>query len=254
MSTNALALPRQRMGLLAVGALAGVLVAAIAGTAVQPARAQDPTVEHEHTISVSGTGTIKAKPDVADVSLGVSIQRDRAGDASIEAANLMDAVIASLIANGVAEDDIQTTQLSLDPVYNYDRNPAVIVGYNATNIVSVTIRDLAKIGTIVDAAVDAGATNIGGISFRVDDSAALTVQARDAAMAEAKAVADQLAAAAGVEITGVVSIVENVSQPPMPIYYAAEDAAVGGARMAPTPVLAGNVDVVVQVAVVYSIG
>jgi uncharacterized protein YggE len=188
------------------------------------------------------------------VSLGVSIQRDRAGDASIEAANLMDAVIASLIANGVAEDDIQTTQLSLDPVYNYDRNPAVIVGYNATNIVSVTIRDLAKIGTIVDAAVDAGATNIGGISFRVDDSAALTVQARDAAMAEAKAVADQLAAAAGVEITGVVSIVENVSQPPMPIYYAAEDAAVGGARMAPTPVLAGNVDVVVQVAVVYSIG
>lgn len=252
MSTTALAVPRQRMGLLAVGTLAGVLVASLAGIAAQPAHAQDTSTDQVHTISVSGTGTIKAKPDVADVSLGVSIQRDRAGDASAEAADAMAKVIESLLANGIAEDDIQTTQLSLDPVYNYNRDPAVIVGYNATNIVSVTVRDLAKLGSIVDAAVDAGATNIGGISFRVDDSAALTVQARDAAMADAKAVADQLAAAAGVRITGVVSIVENVSQPPMPIYYAAEDS-MAGARAATTPVLAGNVDVEVQVAVVYSI-
>ncbi len=201
---------------------------------------------------MSGTGTVKVKPDVADVSLGVSLQRDRAGDASVEAANAMDAVIKALIKAGIAEDDIQTTQLSLDPVYDYDRSPASIVGYQATNIVSVTIRDLATVGTTVDAAVDAGATSIGGISFRVDDNAALTVQARDAAMAEAKATADQLAAAAGVRITGVVSIVETVSQPPMPIYYA-EDSVAGAARMASTPVLAGNVDVTVQVAVVYSI-
>ena len=107
-------------------------------------------------------------------------------------------------------------------------------------------------GEIVDAAVDAGATNIGGISFRVEDPGALEVQARDAAMADAKATADQLANAAGVSITGVVSIVETVNQPPMPMYYA-EDAA-AGARMAATPVLAGNVDVTVAVSVVYSIG
>src|SRR6188472_30903 len=158
MSTTALAVPRQRMGLLAVGALAGVLAAVIAGPALQPARASDSTDDPQHTISVEGTGTVKAKPDVADVSVGVAIQRDRAGDASIEAANEMAKVIQSLLDSGIAEDDIQTTQLSLEPVYDYDSDPATIVGYQATNIVSVTIRDLETVGSTIDAAVDAGAT------------------------------------------------------------------------------------------------
>ncbi len=252
MTTSALTLPQRRMGLLAVGALAGVLAAALVAPSLQPVRAADAGAEPQHTISVSGTGIIKARPDVADMSIGVAVTRDRAGDASIEAANQMAAVIDALLAAGIAQDDIQTTQLSLDPVYDYDRSPAKLTGYQATNIVSATIRDLAKVGAIVDAAVDAGANSVGGISFRVDDSAALTVQARDAAMANAKATADQLAAAAGVEITGVISIAEVVSQPPMPMYFA-EDSAVAG-RGATTPVLPGNVDVSVQVSVVYSIG
>lgn len=250
MSTTVLTAPRHRMGLLAVGALAGVLVAAMAapGTTV---RAADDTATREHHISVDGTGIVKLKPDVADVSLGVSVQRDRAGAASIDAAEDMAAVIAALLAAGIAEDDIQTTTLSLDTVYDYDREPARIVGYLATNIVSVTIRDLDNAGTIIDAAVDAGANSIGGISFRVEDPGAVEMQAREQAMAAARAKADVLADAAGVAITGVISIIETSSPIPMPMYYA-EDAMAAG-RIASTPVLTGNVDVTVHVAVVYSI-
>jgi len=251
MSTNVLTAAPRRTGLLAIGALAGVLVAAIAGPAMTVSAA-DESGAREHTISVEGTGIVKIKPDVADVSLGVSIQRDRAGDASIEAANAMASVVKALLAAGIAEDDIQTTTLSLDTVYNYDRNPATIVGYQATNIVSVTLRDVTQIGAVIDAAVDAGATTIGGISFRVEDVTALEVQARDAAMADAKAKAEQLAAAAGVAITGVVTIVETVSSPPMPVYFA-EDSMGGASRSAETPVLAGNVNVTVNVSVAYSI-
>lgn len=251
MSPNVPTAAPRRAGLLAMGALAGVLVAAIAGPAMTVS-ASDEVVPREHTISVNGSGIVKAKPDVADVSLGVSIQRDRAGDASIDAANAMARVVQALLAAGIAEDDIQTTTLSLDTVYDYERDPATILGYLATNIVTVTLRDVDTIGAVIDAAVDAGATTIGGISFRVEDVTALEVQARDAAMAEARAKADQLAAAAGVPITGVVSIVETVSSPPMPLYYA-EDTAAGAMRDAETPVLAGNVDVTVHVAVVYSI-
>jgi uncharacterized protein YggE len=251
MSTSDLTLPRQRLGLLSVGALAGVLVAAVVGPSMQPVRAADEPTEREHIISVSGVGTVKIKPDVADVSLGVSIQRDRAGDASIDAANAMAQVIAALQAAGIAEDDIQTATLSLDSVWDYDREPARIVGYQATNIVNVTVRDLEAVGTIIDAAVDAGANSIGGIGFRVEDPSSIEAQARDAAMADAKAKADALAGAAGVTITGVISIVETSSPIPLP-YYAEADMAAG--RAASTPVLAGNVDVTVNVAVVYSIG
>jgi uncharacterized protein len=251
MSTSVLTLPRQRMGLLAVGALAGVLVAAVASPALQ-VRAADDTGATTKVINVTGVGTVKIKPDVADLSVGVQVQRDRADAASIDAANEMDKVIKALKKAGIAEDDIQTTQLSLDPVYDYNNSPATLTGYSATNIVSVTIRDLATAGTVIDAAVDAGANNVGGLSFRKDDTTAAESQARAQAMTQAKAIADELAKAAGVEITGVVSISETSGTVPQPIYFS--DAVAGGAmRDAATPVQAGNIDVTVTVAVVYSI-
>jgi uncharacterized protein YggE len=251
MRSSTLSLSGQRLGLLTAGALAGVLVSVIAGTAGQTARAQDDDGQREHTISVDGTGTVKIRPDVADVSLGVRVQRDRAGDASADAAEQMAAVVAALLAQGVAEDDIQTTELSLNAVYDWDRSPARLVGYEAANIVSIVVRDLTTVGAIVDAAVDAGATSINGISFRLEDTTAIETQAREAAMNDARAKADELAGAAGVAITGVISIVETGGPVPMPVYYG--EAAGRMAADAQTPVLAGNVEVVVNVAVIYSI-
>jgi len=250
MSTNVLSTSSRRVGLLGVGALTGVLVAAIAGPALSVSAA-DTASGNPHIISVDGTGRVKIHPDVADLSVGVLVQRDRAGDASADAASEMSKVIEALKAQGIAEDDIQTTTLSLDPVYDYNRDPAALTGYSATNIVSVTIRDLTKVGTTIDAAVEAGANNVGGLTFRLDDTSKAETQARNAAMAQAKAKADELAAAAGVRVTGVISITESSSSVPMPIYYG--QAAAGAMRdAASTPVQAGNVEIDVTVSVVYS--
>jgi len=249
MSTNVLSTSSRRVGLLGVGALTGVLVAAIAGPALSVSAA-DTASGNPHIISVDGTGRVKIHPDVADLSVGVLVQRDRAGDASADAASEMSKVIEALKAQGIAEDDIQTTTLSLDPVYDYNRDPATLTGYNATNIVTVTIRDLTKVGTTIDAAVEAGANNVGGLTFRLDDTSKVETQARDAAMADAKATAEQLAAAAGTKITGVISITETGGSVPMPIYYG--EAAAGAMRDASTPVQAGNVEIDVTVSVVYS--
>jgi hypothetical protein len=249
MSTATLSLPRQRLGLLAVGALAGVLVASLGGPALLSARAADDDDARERTISVEGTGRVKVIPDVADLSVGVIVQRDRAGDAAADAANEMAKVIESLTAQGIDPLDIQTTQLGLDPVYDYDRSPAQIVGYQASNIVTVTIRDLTTVGAIIDSAVEAGATSVGGLSFRLEDTSGVETQAREDAVAAARGHAETLAGAAGVTIGDVISITETSSPVPMPVYYgeaAARDAAA-------TPIMPGQVEVSVTVYVVYAI-
>jgi uncharacterized protein YggE len=245
-----------RFGWLAAGALTGVLTVVLAGPALAPVRAgADDNQPTEHTVSVTGVGTVKAKPDVADATVGVRVQRDRARDAEVDAAAAMTKVVEALKAQGIAEDDIQTVTLSLSPVYNYNRDPAVLVGYEAVNIVSITIRDLAKAGQTIDAAVDAGATEIGDISFRLEDQAAVEAQAREAAMVDAKSKADALAKAGGVSITGVITITEQSAPMPTAIPYAAEAADASGREARPTtPVLGGDVELIVTVAVVYSIG
>jgi uncharacterized protein YggE len=237
---------------LAGGVTVGLLTAMLAGATIAPAAAQEPSAKPEHTLSVSGTGSVSVKPDVADVTVGVTIQRDNAGDAAADAANVMDAVISAIKALGVAEEDIQTTTLNLSPVYDYDRSPYRLVGYTASNLVTVTVRDLTKVGPVVDAATGAGATDVNSISFRLSDQTAAETQAREAAVLAARAKADTIATAAGTQISGIISISETSAPVPMPVYYGAADA--GAAReSAPTPVLAGTVEVRVDVSIVYSI-
>lgn len=243
--------PRDRLGWLGGGAIVGVLAAILVSPALASVRAADTTSATEHTIIVSGTGIMYAPPDTADISLGVSVRRPTAKQAQAAAATAMSAVVDALKAQGIALEDIQTTTISLDPVYDYDsnQNPPKLVGYQSSNIVSVTIRDLSTAGAVIDAATEAGANSIGGISFRVADQAPIESQARAKAMADAKAKADQLASAAGVAITGVVTITEVSAPSPTPYPYLARDAA--GAES--TPVLGGNVQLSVSVTVVYSI-
>jgi uncharacterized protein YggE len=158
-------------------------------------------------------------------------------------------VIAALKAAGIADADIQTVQLSLQPLYDWtDESSQRIIGYQVNNLVNVTVRDLAKVGEAIDAAVDAGATDVSGITFRVDDQTAAEQDARTAAMADARAKADALADAGDVNITGIITISEVSYSYPGPIYRGApgEDAA--------TPVEPGKVELSVSVMVVYSIG
>lgn len=247
-------LPGARARWVAAGLVAGLAAAAISGSAFgpRPLLATDPATTGEHTISVSGTGTVLISPDVADLRIGVVSEAATVGDARDTAAQAMNGIISALKGLHIADADIQTATLSLNPVYDYRSNESRphITGYSLTNVVAVTIRDLDVVGDAVDGAVGAGATSIDGIGFRASDQAGAEKQARQAAMAEAKAKAQTLAAAAGVSISGVATISETVSPVPYPVYYGApvaEDAA-------RTPVEAGTNEVSVAVSVVYVIG
>jgi uncharacterized protein YggE len=255
--TLTLRLPGARVRWMAAGIAAGLLVAGIAGPALgpRPALAADPTTPPEHTITVTGTGTATVSPDTADVRLGVTVNRTTVKDARAVAASRMTQVIAALKKLGIADKDIQTTSISLQPTYDYTNNgnPPRITGYSFSNGVAVTVRNLDLVGDVIDDSLAAGATSLDGVGFRVADPAAAETQARTEAMTQARSSADTLAKASGVSISGVASISEVSTPVPGPVFYGR--AALGAA--APdqaTPVQPGTTDVTITVTVAYLIG
>ena len=238
------------------GLLAGLLAGPVIGAATAPrtvyqvAPGVDGTTP-DHTIAVTGSGKVNVVPDVADVNLGVVVQDPKAKVARETGAAAMTKVVAALKALGIDDKDIQTSIVSLNPVYDYQSTTQRITGYQLQNQVSVTVRDLDKLSAVLDDSIAAGATTVNGVSFDVADRAAAESKAREAAMADAKAKADTLARAAGVAITGVATISETVSTP---IWYAPEMSAAGGAKdSATTPVMPGSTDVTISVNVAYLI-
>jgi uncharacterized protein YggE len=255
--TLTLRLPGSRARWLALGLAAGFVGATIASPlfAAHRTLAADPATPPEHTIAVTGVGTVVTAPDTADLRLGVSFTRSTVKAARSDAAAAMTKVIAALTGLGIAEKDIQTTNVALQPTYDYttNSNPPRITGYTFANSVSVTVRDLDKVGDAIDGALAAGATSFDGVSFRVDDPAKAQQQARTEAMTQAKANADTLAAAAGVSIRGVASISETTAQMPYPVFFGASGAAAPQKDVA-TPIQTGTADVTITVSVVYLIG
>ena len=207
----------------------------------------------EHTISVTGVGRVLLAPDTADLRLGVVVQKPTATEARTEAAAAMTRVVNVIKAAGIADKDIQTAMLSLQPVYDYstNSNPPKLIGFQVVNTVAVIVRDLNKVGDLVDDAVEAGATSIDGVSFRLENPTAAEAQARRAAVSDARAKADQLASAAGVSIVGVSLISEQSTSIPYPVPYAAGAAL---ARDESTPVQPGQTEIAISVTVVYRIG
>jgi hypothetical protein len=164
----------------------------------------------------------------------------------------MTAVVAALTEAGIAEDAIQTTQLNLSPVYDYDTEPPPIVGWEATNMVRVTVSDVGAVGDIVDSAMEAGANRIDGISFRVDDQSAAEAAARVAAVRDASVKARELAAAAGLDLLDIISLSE-IAGSGTEVMLEGQGDTTGGGGFA-TPVLPGTVEVIVSVSVAYGIG
>ena len=148
------------------------------------------------SITVGGTGRVAVQPDIADLRLGVAIARDTVADARSEAARVMAAILAAIRTAGVTDRDIRTTLLSVQPRYDYREGKAPrLVGYDLSNVVEVTVRDLATVGDVIDGALRSGATSLDGLAFRVDDPSAAEREARIAAVASARARADILAEA-----------------------------------------------------------
>ncbi len=237
----------------ALGMIGGLVLAVALAPALapRPARAVD-DAEPDRTISVSGTGTVALVPDVADLHVGVVVQRPKVKDARAAAATAMQGVVKALRAAGVAERDIRTTTLSLQPVYDYSATGAApkLVAYELRNGVVATVRDLERLDDAVDGAIAGGGSTLDGVTFRVDDPTGAEAQARTQAMQAARAKADALAAAAGVRIVGVASISEQSTPTSWPVPYAGERMAADAA----TPILPGTSEVAVSVSVVYLIG
>ena len=201
---------------------------------------------------VSGTGRVAVDPDVAEVRLGVSIARPTVAAARADGAGTMTTILAAIDAAGVARRDVRTTLLSVQPRYDYrDGRAPALTGYELANTVEVTVRDLGGLAGVVDGALEAGATSLDGLEFRVEDPAPAEREARTRAMAAARARADVLAEAAGLTIVGVRDVTEGGAvAPPEPRMKAAR-MSLAAADAAPTPVEAGTTEIVVTVTVSY---
>jgi hypothetical protein len=239
---------------LGLGMLVALSFAAVGcGDKTTQVEAQD---QAQKGISVTGEGKVTGKPDVAKLSLGVMSESDTVQQARDQAAASMAAIIKSLKTNGVDDKDIQTQQLNIAPQYDYSNGNGIqrLRGFQVTNIVNVTLRDIDKTSQAVDDAVTAGGndTQIQSLSFTIDDTSGLQQQARAQAVADAKSKAETLAKAAGVNVGEALTISETSFMPP--VYY--QRAAAGDVAAAPsvsTPVEPGEVDVTVDVSVTWNI-
>jgi uncharacterized protein len=213
--------------LLVTGLALAALVAVVAfGSRPQQAHAQqvgEPGQVAERTVAVSGVGQVSARPDTAQIRIGVETEAETAAEAMAENSERMQAVISATLAAGVGEDDIRTQSIQLHPIYDQQRpgtgTPAAprIVAYRARNIVQVTVRELDDLGGLLDDVVEAGGTTIEDIRFHVADMEDALNEAREAAMANARQKAELLTTAAGAEVGEVLTIMEFTDRPPFPL-------------------------------------
>ncbi len=224
---------------LAASALAGV-------GAPQLIRAES-TDPKPGTISVGGTGSVETEPDTATTSFGVVTQGATAKEAMAQNSTAMTNVIEALKRAGVAAKDLQTQYVSLDP--RYDNQGREVQGYNASNSVVARVRDLTQVGSVIDAAIAAGANGVSGPSLSREDRDKLYNDALEKAVADAKSKAEVLARAAGVAVGPVQSVSENQQGGggPMPMGYAMR--AAGDA----TPIEAGTTQITASVRVVFTL-
>ena len=167
-------------------------------------------------ISVSGSGSISVEPDLAILNIGVEATGKTVSFARSEAASAMDSVVSSLKKEGILTKDIQTQQLTIYPRYDYQTNKQVLIGYSVTNTARVKIRDLSKVGKIVDNAAASGGdyVRINGISFNVEDTDQYMESLRKQAVRKAQIKAEEYADSAGVKLGSLRSLTEVGAQSP----------------------------------------
>ena len=192
---------------LAAAALAGALLTAPALAQVIPPAA----------ISVTGEATVSVPPDLAEINGGVTSEAKTAREASEANNAAMGKVLQALKGAGIEEKDVQTARLSLQPQSAPNRSgPSAIAGYRASNRVTLRVRDVTKVASVIDTLVGAGANEIGGINFVVSQASKLLDEARERAVADARRKAEIYAKAAGVTLGAPLSISEEGNSAPAP--------------------------------------
>jgi len=234
---------------------ASLLSLPLAFAVAAPAAAQSmvPPLPADATLlSVQSQAEARRAPDIATISAGVVTQAADGNSAMRQNAEQMNRVMAALKSAGIAARDIQTSGVNLHPQYRYAENqPPAITGYQATNTVSVKLREVAKMGQVLDALVASGANQINGPSFGIDDPEPLYDQARVDALKLAQGRAETYAKALGLRVRRIVSIGEGGGGAPMPM---PRMAMMKAEAFDSTPVAPGESSVSVSLEVVFELG
>lgn len=233
------------------------LALALGGAIAMPSHAQtDPgyVLPGDGTLlSVSAQAEASQAPDVATLSTGVVTQAPDANTAMRQNATQMDALMAAIRGAGIAEKDIQTSGINLNPQYDYrDNKPPRITGFQASNTVSLKVRDIGRLGQVLETLAAHGASQINGPSFEIDQPDPVYDRARLAALAKAKARAETYAKALGLKVRRVVSLSEGTAFAPRPMLKMARVQAMDEA--APAPVSPGETTLSVSLEVVFELG
>ncbi|HBH88511.1 SIMPL domain-containing protein [Ponticaulis sp.] len=236
--------------------LASVAAIALAFTAI-PATAQSMqhmnhnSIQPETTLNLSATSSVSAAPDIAYLSGGVTTEARTAAEAIRQNAADMAGVYAALERAGLEEANIQTSNFSLNPRYNYPQNSErVLVGYTASNQLRVTVRDMDKVGGVIDAMVAEGGNTFSGVQFGVEDPSELLDEARRDAMRDAMSRANLFADVSGLSVARIVTISENTQSAPSPQPVMMRAAAM---EAAPTQISGGELSFSATVNVVFEL-
>jgi uncharacterized protein len=225
-------------------ALPGLLAAAL----ISPALAQ---AQLPPSISVTGEGTVSVPPDVAQIDAGVASDAKTAKEAAEANNAAMGKVLTALKGTGIDEKDFQTSRLSLQPQYAPNRSgPQAITSYRASNRVTIKVHDLAKVASVIDTLVSAGANDIGNVGFTVAQPSKLLDEARERALADARRKAEIYAKVAGVTLGAPLDITEGGA--PAPVFRSKMVAAAPMA-VAGTPIAQGEETLSVSVSVTWAI-
>ena len=212
----------------------------------------------QNGVWISGRGQVSGKPDISFVSLGVEVKRKTLSKARSDSAESMSAIIENLLGYGIIEDDIRTTNLSMAPQYVWKKvngdQERVIDGYVVNNTLSVTVRDLSRIGKIVDGSLAAGGevTRINSIQFSIENVEVLETKAREMAIKDAINKAKQFETSTDMNLGPIIYLTETGSEPIIsaPSFKSAQTMS---AMEFDTPVIAGSLDVEISIRIGFAI-
>lgn len=225
-------------------------LAVLAAVAVSPVLAEEAKLNR--LITISGQGEVRAVPDLAVVSIGVTTQGQSAREALDANTKAMNALFDMLKKAGIDTKDLATSNFSVGPRYDYGNNtqPPKVLGYDVNNMVTVTVRKIDDLGELLDVAVSSGSNTINGISFSVSKPEAMLDEARKSAVADARRKAEIYAAAGGFKLGNIVSLSEGVNMP-QPAPYMTKAARAEGA--ADVPIAQGEQTLTVDVSITWDI-
>lgn len=206
----------------------------------------------QQDLVVTGSGKVFTKPDIATVSLGVKTQALKSQDAVNQNNEKMTAITKAVKDLGIEDKDIQTTNYSLNPVYDWTDRGQVFKGYSLDQAITVKIRDFSKINDVLDKATTAGANTVGSLQFTIDDKEKFLSEARSQAIAEAKIKAQNLAKETGLKLVKLANISESSNNYPQPVYGMGSSAMLEKVSVAPD-IQAGQMEMSVSVSLTYKV-